>query len=388
MIKRISSLYAGQVDLDGIGFEGTPVNQRHYDNEKLITPLATAGAMAQLMDRYGFDTLWMAEHHFQREGYECIPNILMMAVHLAGRTERLRFGCGFNIAPMWHPIRLAEDYAMADILTDGRVRFGVGRGYHTREVETFGAPMQDAAANRELFEEQVELVLKALREESISHHSAHYTVPPRVPYRGYELEEITLVPRPTHPIECWQPIVSASERGLDFMVRNGINGMMGGGAAVGGARHGLIEAWQERLAQHGRITALGGDLIVGFSCFVTDSDSEEEAMKRVQPFVEEHQKMFGPLGFAGPLTDEQIEMLADPKRARQAGLPTTRDQFEAGSWICGPAERIAEKLLELQETYPGLEEVLVGQPVGTPRAVICEQLERFGAEVMPLLRKG
>lgn len=98
--------------------------------------------------------------------------------------------------------------------------------------------------------------------------------------------------------------------------------------------------------------------------------------------------MFGPLGFAGPLTDEQIEMLADPKRARQAGLPTVRDQFEAGSWICGPAERIAEKLLELQETYPGLEEVMVGQPVGTPRDVILEQLERFGAEVMPLVKKG
>ena len=88
------------------------------------------------MDRNGFDTFWMAEHHFQREGYEVIPNILMLAVHLAHLTEAAsRFGCGFNIAPMWHPLRLAEDYATADILTSGRVVFGVGRGYHTREVE-------------------------------------------------------------------------------------------------------------------------------------------------------------------------------------------------------------------------------------------------------------
>ena len=63
-------------------------------------------------------------------------------------------------------------------------------------------------------------------------------------------------------------------------------------------------------------------------------------------------------------------MLGDPKRARKAGLPTARDQLEAGSWFCGPAEQMAEKLLELQEAYPGLEEVMVGQPVGTPRAVI------------------
>jgi alkanesulfonate monooxygenase SsuD/methylene tetrahydromethanopterin reductase-like flavin-dependent oxidoreductase (luciferase family) len=388
VIKRFSTLYAGQVDLDDIGFEGTPVNARRFDNEKLITPLQTAQDMAKLMDRHGFDTLWLAEHHFQREGYECIPNILMLAVQIAAQTQNLRIGCGFNIAPMWHPLRLAEDYAVADILTGGRVRFGVGRGYHTREVETFGGPVQDATANRELFEEQVELVLEALREESFSHHGKHYTIPPRVPYRGYELEEITLVPRPTHPVECWQPIVSASERGLDFMVRNGIKGFMGGGAAVGGARHGLIEAWQERLAKAGRETELGGDLIVGFSCFVTDSGSEEDVMRRVQPFIEEHQKMFGPLGFVGPLTDEQIEMLADPKRARQAGLPTVRDQFDQGSWICGPAERIAEKLLELQETYPGLEEVMVGQPIGTPSPVILEQLDRFGSEVMPLLQKA
>ena len=55
--------------------------------------------------------------------------------------------------PMWHPIRLAEDYAMADIVTDGRIVMGVGRGYHTREVESFGAPLLDAEKNRDLFEE-------------------------------------------------------------------------------------------------------------------------------------------------------------------------------------------------------------------------------------------
>ena len=93
------------------------------------------------MDRLGFDTLWLAEHHFQHEGYEALPNILMCAVHLAHVTKQLKIGCGFNITPMWHPLRLAEDFATADILTKGRTVFGVGRGYHTREVETFGAPM-------------------------------------------------------------------------------------------------------------------------------------------------------------------------------------------------------------------------------------------------------
>ena len=64
---------------------------------------------------------------------------------------------------MWHPLRLAEDYAMADILTGGRVIFGVGRGYHTREVETFGAPLIHQNANREMFEEGVEVLSRHSR---------------------------------------------------------------------------------------------------------------------------------------------------------------------------------------------------------------------------------
>src|SRR5919204_568102 len=199
MITRFGSLYAGHVDLDDHGLDATPVNARWLPNERLLTAFDKATTIAKLLDRTGYDVFWLAEHHFQREGYECVPNILMLAVHLAHLTQRIKFGCGFNIVPMWHPLRLAEDYATADYLTGGRVLFGVGRGYHTREVETFGAPMLGPDANRELFEEQVEIVLKAFNQPSFAHHGKHYTIPPRVPYRGYELEEITLARRTQLP---------------------------------------------------------------------------------------------------------------------------------------------------------------------------------------------
>src|ERR1700739_4677433 len=126
-----------------------------------------------------------AEHHFQPEGTEFIPNVLIMAMHLCGVTRNLGIGCGFNIVPMWHPLRLAEDYAMADILTGGRVIFGVGRGYHTREVETFGSPLIDQNANREMFEEGVEVLFKAFEGKPFSRQGKYYTIPPEVPYRGY-----------------------------------------------------------------------------------------------------------------------------------------------------------------------------------------------------------
>ena len=168
MITKFDSLYAGHVDLDNIGYAGTPINDRLYSNEHLATALEKAQSMAVLMDGLGYNAFWMAEHHFQREGTECIPNVLMMALHLTHVTKNLKIGCGFNIAPMWHPLRLAEDYAMADILSNGRVIFGLGRGYHTREVETFGSPLTDQAANRELFEEQVDIIFKSFNEESFA----------------------------------------------------------------------------------------------------------------------------------------------------------------------------------------------------------------------------
>ena len=382
MITKFGSLYAGHVDLDNIGFEGTPVNARWLPDEHLMTVFDKAQAIAEVMDRGGYDTFWLAEHHFQREGYECIPNILMLAMHLTHVTERIKIGCGFNIAPMWHPLRLAEDFATVDILTGGRVTFGVGRGYHTREVETFGAPMLDPDANRALFEEQVELVFKAFNERSFSHQGAHYTIPPRVPYRGYELEEITLVPRPrTLPVECWQPIVSASARGLDFMARHGIKGIIGGGAAPGGASEKTIIAYRDALARHGRETELGTDLLIGFSFHI--ADSEEQAIREATPFFEENMKMFAPLGFVPGLSDEQKSAIGDPTRAPHAGLPTLRNAVKAGSWLCGPPELITEKLLEVQDRYPGLEHVNVGQVIGTPQKVITEQLAWFARDVMP-----
>jgi alkanesulfonate monooxygenase SsuD/methylene tetrahydromethanopterin reductase-like flavin-dependent oxidoreductase (luciferase family) len=385
MITRFDSLFAGHVDLDNLGYGGTPVNDRWLSDEHLASVFDKAQAIAELMDRSGYETLWFAEHHFQREGYEVIPNILMLALHLAHLTPRLKYGCGFNVTPMWHPLRLAEDFAVADILTGGRVIMGVGRGYHTREVETFGAPLLDGDANRELFEEQVELIMKALNERSFSHHGKHYTIPPRVPYRGYELDEISLVPRPLHrPVECYQPIVSASQRGLEFMVKHGIKGIIGGGAAAGGANPEVVKAWREILAQHGRETELGGDLIVTYSVWI--ADTEEQAIKEATPFFEENVKMFAPLGFVKGLTPEQIEAAGDPARAPSAGLPSVAEAVKNGSWLCGPPEHIIEKLLEAQERWPGLEEVNIGHSVGTPQKHVLEQIDLFARHVMPYFK--
>jgi alkanesulfonate monooxygenase SsuD/methylene tetrahydromethanopterin reductase-like flavin-dependent oxidoreductase (luciferase family) len=194
-----------------------------------------------------------------------------------------------------------------------------------------------------------------------------------------------LVPKPLHrPVECYQPIVSANPRGLDFMARHGIKGIIGGGAAAGGARPEVVQAWQETLARHGRETELGGDLVVTYTIWI--ADSEEQAIREATPFFEENVKMFAPLGFVKGLSPEQVEAAADPARARQAGLPSVAEAVKNGSWLVGPPEGIVERLLETQERWPGLEEVNVGHPVGTPERYVLEQLDLFSKQVMPTFK--
>ena len=387
MITKFGSLFAGHVDQENIGFDGTPVNDRFLSDERLNSIFEKTEAIAKLMDKVGYDVFWGAEHRFQREGYECIPNLLMLFLHLSHITKNLRFGCGFNVAPMWHPLRLAEDFATVDRLTNGRVIFGVGRGYHSRENETLGAPSTtlDNAANRDLFEDQVEIIFKAFNNRSFSHHSEYYQIPPPVPYRGYQLEEITLVPRPkTLPVETWQPIVSGSQRQMDFMVKHNMKGIMGGGAAEGGATDDVMEAWRDAHARAGRDIELGENLIVGYSVYI--AETEEKAIKEARPFFEENMKLFGPLGFVRGLTDEQISALGDPRRVHSAGLPTLEQAVEGGSWLVGPPELVTEKIMAIQERYPGLESIMVGEAVGTPQSVILEQLEAFAEGVMPAFK--
>ncbi len=385
MITKFDSSYVGTVDMENCGYLGTPVNDRRYTNQQLADVLHNAVAYAKTMDGLGYDTFWMAEHHFQPEGTECIPNLLMMAMHLVNVTRNLRIGCGFNIVPMWHPLRLAEDYAMADILSGGRVIFGVGRGYHTREVETFGSPLTDQDANREMFEEGVDVIFQAFNEERFAHKGRFFTIPPAVPYRGYTLKEITLVPRPLRlPVECWQPIQSGSDRAFDFMAKHGICGVIGGGSAEGGAVERHMKGFQAAYARRGRQIALGERLSLGFQFHI--AESREAAMKVAGKYYEENMKMFGELRLVRAITDEQIAAMRNPALVPNTRLPRIEDAVKAGGFLAGTPADIIEQLKAVEARYPALDRISCAMPLGTPLPMALEQLDRFAREVIPAFR--
>ena len=383
MITKFDSSYVGSIDLENPGYTGTPINSRRYSSAELAAVMHKTETYAQQLDKLGYHAFWMAEHHFQPEGTECIPNLLMMGVHLANITKHLKIACGFNVTTMWHPLRLAEDYAMAELLSRGRVIFGIARGYHTREVEVFGSPLRDQDANRELFEEQVDIIFKAFTEERLSHQGKYYTIPPAdVPYRGYILKDITLVPQPQRlPVECWQPIQSGSDRAFDFMAKYGISGVIGGGSAEGGAVERHMKGFQAAYARRGVELALGERLAIGFQFCI--AETREAAMRKAAKYYEENMKMFGELRLVRALTDEQIEAMRYPERAAGTKLPTIEDAVKAGGFLAGTPADIIETLKAVERRYPGLDRVICTMPLGTPLATALEQLDRFAKEVMP-----
>jgi alkanesulfonate monooxygenase SsuD/methylene tetrahydromethanopterin reductase-like flavin-dependent oxidoreductase (luciferase family) len=283
----------------------------------------------------------------------------MWGLWLAQPTTRLKVGCAFNILTMWHPLRLAEDFAMADILTNGRMIFGIGRGYHTREVETFGAPMLDDAANRELFAEPFAIIVKAFHAASFAHHGKHYTIPPHVPYRGYELQAITVVPRPLHrPAEVWQPIVSGTPRAFAFMAKHGMKGAILGTAAEYVDQ--WMQAYQEAKGRYGRQLQLGENLAVGLWCSL--ADTHEQAQRALRPLFEEHVKFAAPLGMLR-YRQEQMQQLGPTGVARHMAAGVDYDDVRAKqAWCGGTTDETVAYGQELEEHYPGLEHMILGFP--------------------------
>ena len=172
----------GSCFITDAGIDGPDPYDRHHTPADFERAYHAFLAWAKQADQLGYESFWVTEHHFQREGYEIIPNPLMLGAILAQHTRRLKFGAFFLQVPSWHPIRLAEDFAMADIMSGGRILFGAGRGSVQREMPIFGATFgrngdDTDRANRALFEEQMTIIKRAWSSPEFSHQGERYSVP-------------------------------------------------------------------------------------------------------------------------------------------------------------------------------------------------------------------
>ncbi|MBU8906250.1 LLM class flavin-dependent oxidoreductase [Desertibacillus haloalkaliphilus] len=134
----------------------------------------------QYGEELGFESVWLAEHHFSSYGSLASPQVAAAAISQI--TKKMDIGIGVSILNFDNPVRIAEDYAMVDILSEGRLKFGAGRGYQPLEAKGLGVPMEKT---RERFWEYVEIIQGLWNNETFSYDGEFY-----------QLDNVSLVPKP------------------------------------------------------------------------------------------------------------------------------------------------------------------------------------------------
>ena len=372
----------GGVEMDDAG-PGPPAStDRRSTSEEASEATERVIDMAVVCDDLGYDSYWLAEHHFQHEGYEVVPNGILLGAVIAERTQRIRIGMAFNIVPQWHPLRLAEDFATLHNLSGGRGILGVGRGTVPRESETLGTrigsfdnPDKAAAdeSNRRQFDEAMDVIQLALTEERFSYHGEVYDLPPPgIPDRGGTVQELTLVPRPLHPFETWQAITSPPT--LEQVPRRGWGGVFWNNHPTFTKRNWdrFAEVFEEA---HGR-TLEPGEKRTLVRC-VCVADTREEAMARVRPGHDEMWKFLGPYGWS------KGYMGPDGKPAKAGLIPSLEESLEQKIWLVGSAEEVGEQI-EWYRDLLGVENLLLFPMMpGDSYQAGEEQVHRLATDVLP-----
>ncbi len=268
----------------------------------------------KVMDQTGFDAVWLAEHHFST--YSVCPSVHVMAAHVAGITKNLRIGTAVSLAAFYHPLRLAEEVALLDHLTHGRINWGAGRGFDRKEMEIFGVDIEESA---EKFHEHVEIVLQAWQSDKFSFEG-----------RFNQFHDVEVLPKPLQdPMPFW--IATSSRDAIKWAGEKGYAILMDPHASCEelGSKYQL---YLDTLAAHrhssNRITPMARLLAI--------ADDEEQAEQIAR---NGSQWMFGSYFNQGGSNSNET-------RSPEQRL----NEYVANTVIWGTPERVADRLIELEET--------------------------------------
>ncbi|MGI9591365.1 MAG: LLM class flavin-dependent oxidoreductase [Myxococcota bacterium] len=273
----------------------------------------------EVMDRTGYDAVWLAEHHFT--GYSVCPSVHVMAAHVAARTSRLRVGTAVTLAALYHPLRIAEEVALLDELTGGRINWGAGRGFDPREFSVFGVPTEESA---DRFREAVEIVLEAWTNEKLTFEG-----------RFHRYHDVEVLPKPRqqpHP-PTW--VAATSPGAIEWAASSGLSILMDPHSAHREIARKLA-LYHEGLEKAGFESA-GRDIPIGRLVAVSESDAEAEAVAR--------RAARWTVGSYLPK-----EALAQFRPGEPAVEPV--DHYMKDVVIHGCPERVVDELLTLEDQVP------------------------------------
>jgi len=329
-------------------------------------------AQAVEAERLGYDSAWFAEHHFSRYGLG--PTIHLTMANVAAKTNRIRLGTAVTILPFMHPIRAAEELAVLDILSNGRIEWGVGRGYQRHEFDAFEI---DISHSREMFQESLDIIFRAWQDGPVSSKG-----------KFWNFEPVEVLPKPLQKprIPVYQACISPSSVALAG--RDGYHLQLDQFAPydrIIEARKEYVQAWEK--AGHdgppGKTAALR-QIIVGR----TTEEARELAAPGLLWYYQTLANVGSPAQEGKDLPDTyEAYNLFTQLSGLSAGGESTDNFLELllnKVAICGTAEEVTDKLTGLYEA--GCKTVMTWQNFGgTPHEATIASMRRFIDDVAPNL---
>lgn len=303
----------------------------------------------ELAELWGLDLCWFTEHHFIDDGY--LPNFVPVAGAAAARTTRLRFSTDICLLPFRHPVRLAEDLAILDNISDGRMELGAGMGYVAHEFAGFGIPRSRRVS---LTEETLDILRLAWSGERFTFIG-----------KRWSFQDLRVTPDPVQPGGPPLWVAATSRAGALRAARFDTN------LLPQGPRHAVLDPWKDELRASDRDPeAYRVGIIRGV--FVTDDPEREWAPVQV---AEKYRRDV----YVG-LIRASADQMGRPSGPRQ---PIPLNPLE---WTVGDVDNCVSELSNFIEEHGVTDLVTWGGPPGLAPSVMNASLERFAREVVPQLR--
>ncbi|MFB4166271.1 LLM class flavin-dependent oxidoreductase [Alteribacillus sp. JSM 102045] len=325
-----------------------------------------------LAERMGFDTIWLGEHHFTEYSMTPSPNIMLST--LAQRTKNIKIGNMINALNFNDPWRMAEEFAMLDILSKGRLLIGLGRSADVLEYEKFGMPLEDG---RPRFKEGLELIKKAFSQEVVDHDGQFFYVKggsltPRPIQKPYPQIYTTCLSPETHawaakegyPVSTlFLPPDRASESYNTYMSERKKNNLEVDPKNYLMARHVYVAETKEKAMEDAKEPMLEF-LRLFQNAAVPDTQEELDSFPENFKFFTQ---FFAPF-FGGELTYEGL--------------------IESGLFICGDPETVAEEI-QFQQEQIGFGQLMCWMSFGNlSHNKVMNSMELFGKHVMPKFKSS
>ena len=361
-----------------------PLPGRHFQSELAVSNYSEHLDGWQYMDEIGFDGIGFNEHHGSPFGMMNSPNV--MAAAATQRTKNLKLLIYGNCLPIHEPLRLAEELAMLDCLSNGRLISGFVRGI-PREYLAYGVNL---AESRGRFEEAWDIVKRAWTEDVFSYEGKYWSY-----------ENVSIWPRPVqkpHPA-IWMP-VSVSKESIEWAAKGNIPITPGAINNTLPVRKDMVRYYSECLEKNG-YSITPGHIAVGASVYV--ADSRQAAVKEAGPYMLYFvHTLFGhgniTIGSAANVRESgyrpeaaydyiKPENLEGFFKASEGFRSITYEDLEHSERVCwGSPDEVINSLINLSDELGAGTLLLNFNQGAMPQELFMKNLERFGREVLPALK--